>query len=735
MTLPNKLNKTLVVSEIAYMLIFAALLCDCDEGASDASLGDARAKTADAGASAAGGIDGAPASGAGGVAGSNGSIHSGGAGGADTDGAADSKSGVEPDMDGAAGRTDGAAEQSDGAAGRTDNGSLGDGFYRVERLNRGIVAIQVSGGVYLGWRVFGYEYDPRDANGLSYNVYRDGVNIANVTDSSNYLDLQGASNASYSVRAIIAGVEGEESETASAWPNDYLRIALQPPPPGRTPSSAKCENANEAYTYSANDASVGDADGDGRYEIFLKWEPSNAKDNSQSGCTGNVYLDAYSLDGDRLWRIDLGINIRAGAHYTQFVVYDFDGDGRAEVAVKTAPGTKDGGGQFLHMGPAASDDDAADYRSVNNAANRTGYVLSGPEYLTVFDGNTGAERATVNFEQARGRVNNWGDDYGNRVDRFLASAAYLDDSGLASIVMARGYYTRSTLTAWNFRNEELTLVWKFDSDQTSRDASGKPFSGQGAHSMAVADVDSDGRQEIVYGAMLVDHDGRGRCSTGLGHGDALHVGDLVPSRTGLEVFMPHESTNVPSYDVRDAETCELIVSGPVTGKDTGRGAADDIVASNTGAEIWTNSSNAILSATTGRNVGSSPSSCNFLIWWDADESRELEDGTSISKYAGETLLHCGACASNNGTKSTPALTADILGDWREEVVWRESDSSALRVYTTTALTKRRIYTLMHDPQYRMQVSSEQTAYNQPPHPSFHIGSEMVEPPTADIDVR
>lgn len=614
----------------------------------------------------------------------------------------------------------------------------GGGFYRMERLTRGVVAVKVATGVYVGWRMFGFEYDARNPASISYDVYRDGMRIAGVSDSTNYFDKTGSSTSTYSVRAVVGGVSQQESESAKVWQQNYLRIPLDVPPGGSTPGSPQCETANEAYTYSASDGSVGDVDGDGQYEVVLKWDPSNAKDNSQSGCTGNVFIDAYKVDGTRLWRIDLGKNIRAGAHYTQFIVYDLDGDGKAEMAVKTAPGTRDGTGAFLRTGPAANDDDSADYRSVKNASGRTGYVLSGPEYLTVFDGRTGAEMATVNFDVPRGTVSAWGDSYGNRVDRFLSAAAYLDDTGLPSFIMARGYYTRTTLTAWNWRQGKLSQLWKFDSNTTPNDGKGHPYTGQGSHSMTVANVDDDDAQEIMYGAMALDHDGKGLCSTGFGHGDAEHVGDLVPSRPGLEFFMCNEDGSHPSYHLRDARTCEILQSGPINGADTGRCVADDINAATPGPEVWASSVDGLFSATTGKNVGPKPSSQNFLVYWDADESRELLDGNHIDKYDGTgltRLLTANGVSSNNGSKSTPTLTADLYGDWREEVIWRESDSSALRLYTTVDVTTRRIYTLMHDPQYRMQVALENTAYNQPPHPSFHIGSGMATPPTPNLIVR
>lgn len=584
-----------------------------------------------------------------------------------------------------------------------------DGFYRLERLNRGVVAVSVDGGVYVGWRMYGYEYSADAPESVSYNLYRDGVLLANVTDSTNYFDPDGTASSSYSVAPVFPAGEGAISEPVTALSENYVRVPLESP---------------SANAHHAGDGSAADLDGDGDLELVLKWEANNAQDNANAGVTDNVYLDGLELDGTRKWRIDLGPNIRAGAHYTQFIVYDLDGDGKAELTVKTAPGTRDGTGEFLRLGPAANDDDGAIYR------NSEGYVLSGPEYLTVFSGDTGEELATVDFDVGRGTVSAWGDNYGNRVDRFLATAAHLDDTGLASVVMARGYYTRTTLTAWNFRNGQLSQLWKFDSNQA-----GESWTGQGAHSLSVANADDDLGQEIIYGAMTIDHDGTGLCNTGLNHGDALHVTDLIPSRPGLEVFMPHEYDDRPTFSLRDAGTCEVIHRGPNTDTDVGRGVAADVTPANPGAEMWASSGVPFMSASSGQTISGSPNSINFLIWWDADESRELEDGTAVQKFGGGNLQTCGSCSANNGTKSTPVLVADLLGDWREEVIWRETNNSALRIYTTTDVTTRRIYTLMHDPQYRVAISWQNVAYNQPPHPSFHIGGGMADPPEPNISVE
>jgi rhamnogalacturonan endolyase len=518
------------------------------------------------------------------------------------------------------------------------------------------------------------------------------------------------------VRPVINGVEQSASASftlpANSPTQQFLSIPLQIPPGASTPSG-------ESYTYTANDLSVGDLDGDGEYEYVLKWDPTNAKDNSQSGYTGNVYLDAYELNGTRLWRIDLGRNIRAGAHYTQFMVYDFDGDGKAEVMCKTADGTRSGTGQVI--GNAS-----ADHR------NSSGYILAGPEFLTVFNGQTGAVLATANYLPARGNVGDWGDTYGNRVDRFLAGVAYLDGQR-PSAIFSRGYYTRAVIVAWDYRNGALTQRWVFDSN-----VSGSQYRGQGNHNLSIADVDQDGRQEIIFGALTIDDNGSPLYVSGLGHGDALHVGDLLPSRSGLEIWGIHEASNVDGADLRDARSGARICSIPNTsgGEGPGRGVAADIWSGHAGAEYWGAGPglNGIFNESC-QNIGRQPGSANFLAWWDSDPVRELLDGNHVDKYGTSSdsrLLTADGATSNNGTKSTPALSGDLFGDWREEVVLRTTSNGALRIYTTTSVATNRIYTLMHDPQYRVAIAWQNTAYNQPPHPGFFIGANMATPPTPNI---
>jgi rhamnogalacturonan endolyase len=585
------------------------------------------------------------------------------------------------------------------------------GQRNMEYLNRGLVAVAVQDGVFLSWRIFAL-----DTGTVGFNLYRNDtlVNPEPITGISNYVDPEGSSGSIYTLETktdTVAEVYGP----VSVWGQNYLQIPLQ------TPSG-----------YTPNDASVADLDGDGELEIIVKMEGST-RDNSQSGYTDPVFLHAYKMNGTLLWSIDLGINIRGGAHYTQFMVYDLDSDGRAEVACKTAPGTTDGSGSFLSLGPAAGDNDAADYRNSN------GYILSGPEYLTVFDGLTGTELSTVGYIPLRGDpypLSTWGDTYGNRVDRFLACVAYFDT--IPSLVMCRGYYDRTALTAWDFVDKQLVKRWAFDTqdDQTNL----RQYEGQGSHGISVGDVDKDGKDEIMYGAMAFDDDGTPLYNTRFGHGDASHMSDLIPSRPGLEFFMPHESAGsvvsnnitIPGISVRDAATGEIIWSKASTG-DIGRGLTADISAAHPGNEFWAASGLGVYNSQ-GEQISTSIPSINFAVWWDGDLLRELLDGIGISKWGAGNLLTAQGCSSNNGTKSTPALSGDILGDWREEVIWRTSDNRALRIYTTTIPTQYGIYTLLQDPQYRLALTWQNVAYNQPPHPGFFLGHDMEDPPVPDIRV-
>jgi fibronectin type 3 domain-containing protein len=597
---------------------------------------------------------------------------------------------------------------------------------QVEYLDRAPVAVAVEQGVYLGWRLLGL--DDRD---LGFEIYRDGVRITDepITGSTDFVDLDGTADSTYFVTALLGDREVTVTDEFGVRPDQFFDIPLDKPAPVTLPDG-------QTVTYAPGDASVGDLDGDGQYEIVFLWSPSISKDNSQSGYTGPVYMDAVKLDGTRLWRMDLGVNIRAGAHYTQFIVFDLDGDGRAEVSFKTADGTIDGTGQVIGDG-------SADYR------NSSGYILSGPEYLSVFDGSTGAVIDTVAYDPPRGSVGAWGDTYGNRVDRFLAGVGYFDGEH-PSLVFSRGYYTRTVITTWDLEGGRLVERWKFDSD-----AAGKQYEGQGNHQLVTADVDRDGLDEIVFGSMTIDDDGTVLYNTRLGHGDALHVSDFVTDRPGLEVFAVHEDVSGNGgigATMRDAETGEVIWKTAAT-TDTGRGAAGDIDPTSPGAEGWNigsnvwNSPTGSLKSEHGDLLSTDIPAANFVINWDGDLSQEIFDhdyteATStgvptISEWnpatkQEELLARLDGTLTNNTTKGNPSLQADLLGDWREELVVRTDAGDALRVYTTTDVTEERLPTLMHDSQYRQSIASQNSAYNQPPHTSYYLGAGMGDVPPASI---
>lgn len=598
----------------------------------------------------------------------------------------------------------------------------------MENLDRGVVAVRnPTGKVFVSWRLLGTE--PQD---LAFNIYKSSGNnqlvklnkqpIAHVTS---FLDEMTDTSTAYRyvVKTIVKGKEGSASNLylLEKGNNPYLSIKLQTP-----------------VGYAPNDGSVGDLDGDGQYEIILH-QAGRARDNSQAGITDPPIFQAYKLDGTLLWTINLGKNIRDGAHYTQFMVYDLDGDGRAEIAMKTADGSIDGKGNVIG-------DSSKDYR------NERGYILAGPEYLTVFDGLTGAALATTDFVPARHDKLNptteelkqvWGDGYGNRMDRFLGAIAYLDGK-TPSLIMSRGYYTRSVITAWKYANGKIDKQWTFDSEDPTKPEN-KKYGGQGNHNLTIADIDGDGKDEIVFGAMTIDDNGQGLYSTGLGHGDALHVTDLDPTRPGLEVFDIQERFDDAGANFRDAKTGEVIwkiasVKAGDDGEGPGRGLALDVDPRYPGYECWVAGAGITgMYDARGNKIADRTPACNMGIFWDGDVLSEILNGTTIDKWdyqnaKTQRLLNTAdyGCRSNNGTKSNPVLSADILGDWREEVIYRAADNNELRIFTTSIPTDKKFYTLMHDPQYRLSIAWQNVAYNQPPHTGFYFGTDMPNPPKPNI---
>lgn len=608
-----------------------------------------------------------------------------------------------------------------------------------EHLDRGVVAIKDGQNVIISWRTL-----TSDKKGEPFDILRNGVRLNKKPlkeGGTFFIDSQPLDgDVTYEIRG--GNKNGSYTLKASA-PEGYLPVKLQKPQEGTTPDG-------QSFSYSANDASVADVDGDGQYEIILKWDPSNAHDNAHDGYTGPTLFDCYRLDGTLLWRIDMGINIRSGAHYVPFIVYDLDGDGRAEFIVRTSDGTRDGKGKVIG-------DPKADYRhrTPENAPNptpekewakynrqgrpKTGRILTGAEYITVFNGLTGEAMDTKPYIPERGNLSDWGDDYANRSDRMLAAVGYLDGIH-ASAIFCRGYYTRSVIAAWDWDGKQLRQHWVFDTNTPEWNS----YAGQGNHNLRVADVDGDGCDEITYGSMAVDHDGRGLYNTGMGHGDAIHLTVFDPSTKELQVWDCHENRRDGS-DFRNAKTGEIIFQIP-SHHDVGRAMAADIDPTNPGVEMWSTDSHGIrtfrgkvLNDTkdpddpqhqqhlklNGRHL-----SVNFGIWWDGDLLRELLDHETVTKYDWQTksiieLKKFEGVVFNNGTKSNPCLSADILGDWREEVIARTPDSSELRIFVSPLPTDYRINCLMEDIPYRLSTAAQNVGYNQPSETGFYLGPDKT----------
>lgn len=579
--------------------------------------------------------------------------------------------------------------------------------YVVENLDRGISAISTGSGMMVSWRFLA-----DDSDNSIFKLYRNNALIytSNAGNATCYLDKDGKSTDTYKVETVESGTIVSSDTCAMQSGSNYLEVKLDVP-----------KAQTSGITYSPNDCTVGDVDGDGQYELFVKWDPSNSKDNSQKGKTDKVFIDCYKIDGTKLWRIDLGVNIRAGAHYTQMLVADYDLDGLAEMVCKTADGTVDGVGNVIG-------DSSKDYRNSN------GYILSGPEYYTLFEGSTGKALDTVDYNPGRGTVSKWGDSYGNRVDRFLGAVAYLDGVK-PSAVTVRGYYTRMTACAYDVVNKKLVQKWYFD---TGNDKT-KPGYGDGNHNCMPADVDNDGKQEIVLGATCLDDDGSVLWCLNTGHGDAMHLGDLLPDRNGLELWICHEDKpyGVSLVDASNGKT----IFHKDGDADTGRCCAANVWAGNDGAEFW-GLGNDVFDGS-GNTLSCRRPAVNFLSYWDGDLEREILDGytdkpATISKMKNDgtltTILSTDGAYTCNTTKGTPCLSADIFGDWREELIVRASDSKSLRIYCTPYETDYRITTLMHDPQYRNQVAGQNISYNQPPHTSFYLASNYKLPERPNVSV-
>ena len=619
---------------------------------------------------------------------------------------------------------------------------------QMEKLGRGVVALPQEKGIFISWRLLGTD----DAR-TTFDVLRDGTLIAEGLAATNYADETGTANSKYQVVCRVNGKAVETSQEVTPWAQAYMTLPLDRPATGALGGE-----------YTPNDCSAGDVDGDGEYEIIVKWDPSNSKDNSQSDKTDNVYLDCYKLNGTKLWRIDLGVNIRAGAHYTQFMVYDFDGDGRAELICKTAPGSKDGIGNYVNQ--AATDEAIKKADNTKDWRTAAGRINGGQEYLTVFNGMTGAAIHTIAYfpnrnakaelSEAEGSFN-WDDrsgkkdrgDYGNRGERYLAAVAYLAGADAKpSGIFCRGYYTYAYVWAVDFDGSHLKHRWLHRSDTKTtytvvdkdmkesakitapgaiRGEGSNTMYGNGNHNLSVGDVDGDGRDEIVWGSAALDDDGKLLYATGFGHGDAIHLGKMDPDRNGMQVFQVHEEKGTYSWDLHDAGTGEIIFKGGSAGKDNGRGMAADVIPGSRGYEFWSADERSQRSAQTGQVVNDKNTSVNFRMYWDGTCYDQTLDGNTLDAWNGKSWVRLmsfnnyGHSSTCNGTKKTPNLQADLFGDWREELIlWDSSNCATLNIFTTNIPTDYRVPTLMHDHTYRMAVAWQNTAYNQPPHLGFYL---------------
>lgn len=618
----------------------------------------------------------------------------------------------------------------------------------MENLDRGLVAMKTDGGVYLSWRLVGTE----DYNS-SFTIYRDGNQIATVSDSTNYVDASGTMDSQYSVFSSSAVKCSVVKPFASG--SNFLDIPLAPIDDYIAPDGT-------SYPYEVKDGSVGDLDGDGQYEIVVKREANR----QHAGVAGfnHMFLEAYELDGSVLWRIDMGQNMRAMTEFA-FLVYDFNNDGIAEIACKTAPGTKDGTGRFVT--------EASRYSWITNADNyadyhdASGFVLTGPEYFSWFDGRNGAVIDTIDYPIFRGTDSNnslhkiWGDKYGHRAEKCMATVAYLDGVN-PSIVVWRGIYNgqpsvgdgRTALAAINISGSRLVVGNRFDTWSGGKggyQSGNEIYIGNGNHSIAAGDIDGDGRDEVMSGGLCIDDNMTAKWCTFRQHGDAHHLGDYDPLNNSLEYFTVHEDAGtarngqVMDYGmtVIDASNGNQLFHVGADG-DTGRG-----VMANVGAGGYYQFWGAGVYKGTGNNQFAKSSfnatSYNFRIFWDGDMYDELLDAESsgrrynptVFKYNSKTMgldiLYTDYNTSTiNGTKATPILQADIFGDWREEFIVPTNDGLAMRIHTTNIPTTNKLYTLMHDPIYRMGVALQNQYYNQPPHIGYYVSNSRDQYDKRDV---
>ena len=614
----------------------------------------------------------------------------------------------------------------------------------MDKLGRGLIATvsQSGNGNFVGWRVLGEEYYD-----VTYNLYADGVLVARELGKSNYVHEAGTSSTQYTVAPVVRGKEGEKCGSVTRWEtytNNLLPDGTRPRTgflkvPGAVMTGR--DGADLTMNYEFNDAVLADVDGDGMPEIIAKRLYSGTPGvNDVSNTTAYNRIEVYTIGGDRLWSIDIGPNMQSGPD-GQFdaVAFDSDGDGKAEVLMRGADN------MMIHH-PDGTVTEVGDMKHDIRKTYNSEYSMPAHEYLLYMDGATGkpytiGENGEKWMDYPCKRLESgetdwvagWGDGTGHRATKHYFGAPYLDGRH-PSVFIGRGCYTRHKFYAFDVdpATHRLTERWHWMCN------TGGPWFGQGYHNFAVADVDMDGRDEIMFGSMTIDDNGYGLSTTGLGHGDAQHCGDLDPYRFGQEQFTCNETS--PAMNYRNATTSQFYYRVKST-SDDGRALAANFYNTYPGSQGQT-SQTGVVSLTADKELpGVAGWPLNFRIYWDGDLCSEVLDSPGTARQPkidkpGVGRIFLGNGAMNNSSKNNACATGDLFGDWREELLVR--DGKDLLIYTSNIPTEYRIPTLWHDHQYRQGMVWETIGYNQPPHPSYFLGELegiTIAPPPLTVEER